>query len=225
MVMPDGEPQEEDPQEWGKTDTSSVSAEITACRRNGEWCAILEKVTGHYFIRSKLPTFPSTGPVQPVVCTGDPQTSNTTADNYRCQVGDLIDGGTGFNNFPTCRPDHGWYVLGAIEAHEAYHETRLLPSLENVAAGAGSLFESVCVPDVGQGQAAAVGQLQSDPAFEQAEDVLFQQWKMDYLALLADDHGSPPGTGGAYGAQRSVTRPVEQCICSMAAANGWGPCP
>src|SRR5205085_2451182 len=97
---------------YGQTEAVSITVQFRACLQNGQWCAILESVTGHYAMQTRLLPGQTevTGP-----------NGNTTLANFCDQVTEL--NALGFCNTAQ------WYMLAAVVDHEHIHEQSLLPAL------------------------------------------------------------------------------------------------
>jgi hypothetical protein len=179
---------------------------IRACLNAGQWCAVLETVTGNYSEQTRLLPAQTevTGPA-----------GNTTAANFCAQVTEL----KALGNCPGV-----WYMLAAVVAHEDVHATRFLPALQHatVAPVLRTAIEGLCVPDAaGTTQASAAAAIQALPGFAAALTAAQANWLARILVLVAGDHAAGGPTDVA---EHGVVDPMIQTICNHAKANAWGAC-
>jgi hypothetical protein len=192
---------------WGLTVTERMDIDITACSDGTNWRTILTGIKGYYSTQARL--LPGvqevTGPA-----------GNTIQANFCKQATDL----QGLSR----APNHQWFMLRAIQDHEAVHVSRLLPILRNSAADIERVLEQFSVPDNGQTQQQAIAQIKALPAFVKNSTTAFNNWGTLYKNASIRDHRFP--NGAAYIAEQVIVNPMAVLICNAARAQNWQPaCP
>ncbi len=195
------------PNYWGYTIPEAIRPTLTATLAGGTWTASATAITGDYSIATRL-----LAGVTEVTGPG----GNTLQANYSAQVSDLR----------ALSPHWGsWFMLQAIRAHEAVHETKMAPSLNDTEVAIKALFAALSVPASATvtDAASAVTAIQALPAYATALTNAYNLWNARYFVLIAGDHN---GTAGpSYDAERAVVNPMIAQINTFATAPAqhWGP--
>jgi len=143
------------PCQWGATTTEGLHIDISACSDGVKWHAIVTALKGDYSTQARLmPGWDSNPPTQQVTGIG----GNTTPQYFCQQVTQLDD-------LVLTYCPAAWYMLEAVEAHEHFHVTTLLPFLKDAADGIVNQAQQLSVPDSGQSQQEAISQIQDLPDF------------------------------------------------------------
>ncbi len=194
--------------DWGYTEDENITVTICAYRSGANWKAGLLTVTGNYSIQARL-----VAGINEVTGPG----GNTAEANYCDQMNNL-------NSLNPASP--GWYMLGAVQAHENVHATRLLPALNHatVLPVLRNSIEALSVPHAAMmTQATAITAIKALPGFAAALVAARTNWDAQYVVLItagAGDHGGPTDV-----AERAVVTPMITAICAHSRANGWAACP
>jgi hypothetical protein len=193
------------PEQWGLTWPEAIDVTIDARKDGSTWRPVVKELVGRYSVQTRL--LPG---VQPVKGPGQ----DTTEANYRRQFADL-------DSLAPPGQTVQWYMIEAVEAHEAVHAHHMGPAFDAIAPRTIAVLESVMIPDDGTLDAEhAARALEQDPAFIKAvADRLFL-WQCDTADASLDDHDL---TGPTKAAERVVVDPMIGAIRAEAAQQGWPP--
>ncbi len=194
--------------QWGHTWPQTVEATISARRDGTGWVPVVTGLAGHYSIRTRL--LPG---VEQVTGPG----GNTTAENHCKQIADLD------SLAPRESPKVDWYMIEAVEAHEAVHATRMDPSFHAIADEMVEALESARLADDGTlDETTAAARLQDTRDFEKqlgnARDIWIRE--LVFQAAFDDVPNGPTAQ-----AERAIVDPMIAAIRAEAAARSWPACP
>jgi hypothetical protein len=200
---------------WGYAWVERVNPTITARCDKGVWRVVVTGIKGDYSVLTRL---------LPGVTEVTGPKGNTTKGNYCNQVTDLN---------ALSMQKGSWFMLRAIEKHEAVHVRWMQPSLAALATEIEALFAKLTVPITpGKTRAQAIAELQALPAYQAARQKAYERWRTTYLGMIGKDHGNldaaghHDGTGPAYvTAERGVVNPMIKSICDHARTAKWPSCP
>lgn len=189
---------------WGLAYVERINPTISARCEKGVWRVIVTGISGDYSILARL--------VKGVKEVTGPK-GNTTNANFCAQVEDLQAlGGS------------RWYMVKAVEAHEAVHAKHMLPALVASAKQIEALFTKLEVPITpGKTRAQAIAELKALPAYKAAQEQAYNLWLQKYLAAAGPDHGTADN-GPAYKAEYPVVNPMIKKICDHARTSKWPAC-
>ena len=207
-VLGDAEPRGAwEHRQWGHTWPQKVEVTITARREGTDWAPVVTGLTGHFSTRARL--LPG---VEQVTGPG----GNTTAENHCKQIADLD------SLAPREVPKVDWYMLEAVQAHEAVHGTRMDPALRAAADDMVAALQSVRIADDGTlDETTAAARLQESREFRQATEKALKLWTFEVIGqCVLDDTPSGPTAQ----AERAVVDPMIAAIRAEAAAHGWPDC-
>lgn len=165
------------PDDVGRTFPLSFDLDITACKDNGVWRAELVSATGWYFVKVDVTH------VGLQNITGPP-----FADSCK-QIGDLQRYGQSGPEGDGTTWTSTWYSNDVVLAHEKLHEGLIAPTFSNLVSVAAAQVAQWSVPDVGQGQAAAIQEM-SGHTLDDLEITLLNRWIENYRAGIAEQHGN-----------------------------------
>ena len=191
------------PERWGLTWPESIEVTIDARRDGSGWRPVVTGLVGHFSVQSRL--LPG---VRQVRGPGH----NTTANNFREQIADL-------DSLAVPGQPVRWYMVEAVDAHEAVHAEHMEPAFEAIAPRTIAALEAVTLPDdAGMDARRAVRRLEQEPAFIQALDQRLLMWQLDTGEASLDDHDP---TGPTKAAERAVVDAMIGSIRAEAARQGW----
>jgi hypothetical protein len=193
------------PDQWGLTWPESIDVTIDAHKDGSSWRPVVTDLVGRFSVQSRL--LPG---VRQVRGPG----RNTTEANFRQQIADL-------NSLAPPGQPVQWYMIEAVEAHEAVHARLMDPAFQAIAPRTIAALEAVTIQDDGRMDAKrAAHSLEKDPAFTQAlADRLFM-WQLDTGTAGLDDHDP---SGPTKAAERVVVDQMILAIRAEAAREGWPP--
>jgi hypothetical protein len=189
--------------QWGLTWPEAIEVTIDARREGTAWKPVVTGLVGRFSVQTRLLS---------CVRQVDGPGIDTTKANYRRQLEDL-------DSLAPPGERVRWYMIQAVEAHEAVHAQHMGPAFEATVPMTVKALEAVTLEDDGQLDAAtAAVRLQAEPAFVQALAQRLYKWQLDTLTDASDDH-DPAGPTKA--AERVVVDDMIRKIRAEAARQGW----
>ena len=186
--------------DWGLTFEESAELEIGASLSGCTWTAVLISVKGNYSQITRL-------------VPGAYEVVGTNEFNYCTQVLDL----RSLGNVISCQ----WYMLAAVQAHEAVHLTHMLPTLNSVLTNIANSVKTLTVPSTKQSKAQAIAQLRALPAFQIVVGNTLTGWRNAFRTIAETDEAP---NGPCETAEHAVVDPVVTTICNRAGTQGWPTC-
>ncbi|MBV9546590.1 MAG: hypothetical protein JOY61_19645 [Chloroflexi bacterium] len=213
--------------DMGLTAVEGLQVECTAVLNAGRWHLRVLRLIGQYSLQARL-----VGNQTQLTGTGD-----TTRDNYIDQLAGLMSHGLRF-------PDkQSWYVVEAVERHEAVHASRILPSLLGAeidpsyarrraarlfgyGKGIRAIFETLSVPDEeGMTPASAVAAIKQSTDYGEALAYAKERFVAFYDVTSLRDHGmmetSAQERSPTWEAEAEVVAPLIAAIAGHARRQGW----
>lgn len=189
--------------QWGHTWPEAIEARIDARREGTAWKPVVTELVGRFSVQTRL--------LPRVRQVGGPGVDTTKA-NYRRQLADL-------DSLAPLGHRVRWYMIEAVEAHEAVHAQHMGPAFEAGAPMTIKTLEAVTLADDGQLDApTAARRLQAEPAFAEALAQRLFMWQLDTATAARDDHDL---TGPTKAAERVVVDGMIAKIRAEAARQGW----
>jgi hypothetical protein len=190
--------------DWGLTTyhLKDYAINIGACSDETTWTAVLLSITTDYSQQARL--LPGVSEI------------NTSLTDYCEKITDLVTlnpSGTG-----------KWYMLSAIQAHEAAHVTYDLSFAIAAESSVAAAISTLTVPNTGQSKADAIMQIKGLAAYSTIVAAQISAIKLATVNAPRPD-ASPSLSGVTYQAERDIVFPVAKQICNAADAANLPVCP
>jgi hypothetical protein len=116
----------------------------------------------------------------------------------------------------------------AVLAHERFHASKIREALidPSVLGLLEKSIKEISIPKsaITINEILAEVMIRLDPKFQDMVLDVELNWIDQFIVLLANDHGTPNGSGPAFDASRKVLNPMIKRICNHAKANRWSAC-